>query len=315
MKSTNSIQPLEAEEFFLWDQERLLIDVRPGKEFKKGSLPGAISMPCEKEGDMVEIIQKFKKLIGKKELHIIDEDAELGALLSSQIPLRYLEGGYKGLKKWQETLFSKGKFLVVLGGYTGSGKSLLLSHLGTQGFQVINLEILARNKGSAFGYLPGVVQPKHEQFQHELVSMWLAFDMNDPIFIEEKGPFLGKVGLPKALYSSMSRAPMIELEVPFQQRLNYLLQTYKYLEKDFFRNAIRSIENRMGMSQNHRALHYYDSGKKEECFELLLLYYDKAYEKRRKQGWYGEKFIVKHQPDSLEKTTNQIRSWVDALKK
>jgi hypothetical protein len=44
--------------------------------------------------------------------------------------------------------------LIVLAGYTGSGKTDILHLLQQLGHQVINLEELAAHNGSVFGHLP-----------------------------------------------------------------------------------------------------------------------------------------------------------------
>lgn len=58
---------------------------------------------------------------------------------------------------------------------------------------------------------------------------------------------------------------MIHLDVPFEQRLVHILQTYELFEDGKFRNALQSLEERMGTSQNHKALHFHDTGQKEKC--------------------------------------------------
>ena len=64
-----------------------------------------------------------------------------------------LAGGYKAYRKWGRDQFEKEYKLKVLGGYTGSAKTLVLQELQKNGQPVIDLEALANHKGSAFGAL------------------------------------------------------------------------------------------------------------------------------------------------------------------
>ena len=92
-----------------------------------------------------------------------------------------------------------------------------------------------------------------------------------PVWIEEKGPFLGKLGIPATLYKKMIEAFIVELDVPFAERLIHVQNEYSQHEKKFFTNQIRKLEPRIGTSACHKALHYYSVGQLEKCFNLLLI--------------------------------------------
>ena len=61
-----------------------------------------------------------------------------------------LAGGYKSFRNLCIAQFSKEYLFVVIGGYTGSGKTDLLHSLLQQHKSIVDLEALASNKGSAF---------------------------------------------------------------------------------------------------------------------------------------------------------------------
>ena len=60
-----------------------------------------------------------------------------------------LVGGYKSYRKWVLAQFEKDYNFNIIGGYTGSGKTLLLHELKMQHKKIIDLELLANHKGSA----------------------------------------------------------------------------------------------------------------------------------------------------------------------
>jgi hypothetical protein len=61
-----------------------------------------------------------------------------------------------------------GTLFNIIGGYTGTGKTLLLHELRRLGNSVIDLEALACHKGSAFGALGENPQPSQEMFENLL---------------------------------------------------------------------------------------------------------------------------------------------------
>ena len=86
----------------------------------------------------------------------------------SRVKTHSLAGGYKAYRQLALDIFKRSYPFVVIGGYTGSGKSEILRELSKIGEQVIDLESLANHKGSAFGGLMMPPQPTTEQFQNDL---------------------------------------------------------------------------------------------------------------------------------------------------
>ena len=81
-----------------------------------------------------------------------------------------LAGGYKAYRKWVLAQFEKDYNFNIIGGYTGSGKTLLLHELTKQNKTVIDLEGLANHKGSAFGAIENTPQPGQEMFENMLAE-------------------------------------------------------------------------------------------------------------------------------------------------
>src|SRR5712691_8853717 len=73
-----------------------------------------------------------------------------------------LPGGWKAYRAWvrdELTRYPREIHYNVLTGPTGCGKTRLLTALGQVGAQVLDLEGIARHRGSLIGEVPGVSQP------------------------------------------------------------------------------------------------------------------------------------------------------------
>lgn len=91
-----------------------------------------------------------------------------------------LSGGYKTFRNWVLQQFEKEYSFRILGGYTGSGKTYVLHELKNEGEQIIDLEQLARHKGSAFGNIGFKPQPSQEMFENMLaVELVVSCEMID----------------------------------------------------------------------------------------------------------------------------------------
>ena len=97
-----------------------------------------------------------------------------------------LQRGYKAFRELVLSSFSSPKKLMILGGYTGTGKTEMLALLREQGEQVVDLEGLARHMGSAYGGIGKGAQPTTEHFENLL---WDELSKQDPhrtIWLEDE---------------------------------------------------------------------------------------------------------------------------------
>ena len=100
-----------------------------------------------------------------------------------------LDGGYRAYRRHVvgqlETLPSRFRF-VVLCGLTGSGKSRLLAALAAAGAQTLDLEAIARHRGSLLGEFPGVAQPSQKAFETAIAAALGALDPARVVFVESE---------------------------------------------------------------------------------------------------------------------------------
>ena len=79
-----------------------------------------------------------------------------------------LIGGYKKFRNHALETFKLPLQFKILGGYTGSGKTEVLKELKSNGEAVVDLEEIAKHKGSAFGNIGLPQQPTQEMFENIL---------------------------------------------------------------------------------------------------------------------------------------------------
>ncbi len=192
-----------------------------------------------------------------------------------------LIGGYKAYRKWVLAQFEKDYPFKIIGGYTGSGKTLVLHQLAKQQQSVIDLEGLANHKGSAFGALGENPQPKQEMFEN-LLAQELAncqLPTANCIWLEDESQRIGNLQIPMLLWYTMRKCPVYFLDIPFEERLDYLTEEYGKFEKEKLVNAVMRIQKRLGGLETKNAINYLLENNHKECFRILLTYYDKFYSK------------------------------------
>lgn len=205
-----------------------------------------------------------------------------------------LAGGYKAYRKWVQVQFEKDYNLNIIGGYTGSGKTLVIHELQKQNKTVIDLEGLANHKGSAFGAIAGMPQPGQEMFENLLAeALFIAScsvtvtnelhknneQQTTNIFLEDESQRIGNLQIPMPLWYTMRRSPVFFMDIPFEERLVYITEEYGKLKKETIKDAILRIQKRLGGLETKNAINFLEEGNLKACFRILLSYYDKWYQK------------------------------------
>ncbi|HKG68337.1 MAG TPA: tRNA 2-selenouridine(34) synthase MnmH [Segetibacter sp.] len=186
-------------------------------------------------------------------------------------------GGYKSFRRWCNIQFNKDYPFKIIGGYTGSGKTEILSALTLNGSTVIDLEAMGNHKGSAFGHLGQKSQPTQEMFENNLAMALFASGSADCIWVEDESQRIGTVSIPPALYMHIQKKPVYFLEIPFAERLKYIVDKYGIFEKEKLAESILRIKKRLGGLETNTTLEYLEAGDIFNCFKILLKYYDKYY--------------------------------------
>jgi tRNA 2-selenouridine synthase len=294
-----------------------LIDVRSPAEYEKGHIPGAVNIPLFSNEERASVgtvyvkqsrekaIELGLQLVAPKLNHFIAKAREVapagnvvvhcwrGGMRSKAfaqhlmdngfMDVSIVEGGYKSYRSFVLRSFDFPFNLKIVGGYTGSGKTKVINTLQALGYQAVDLELLAKHKGSAFGWSENELQPTVEQFENNLFEAIRTFNFTEPIWLEDESHSIGSVYIPLNFFSRMRESEVFFLDIPMHERANHLVKEYAKRSKEFLEEAIRKITKRLGGQNAKAALECLEQGHFFEVANIALSYYDKAYLKSLSQ--------------------------------
>jgi tRNA 2-selenouridine synthase len=237
-----------------------LLDTRAPVEFARGAFPAAVNLPLMSDEERAAVGTCYKARgqaaaieLGHELVAGAVRDARIDAWqrfaeahpegylycfrggLRSQIVQQWLagrgiayprvRGGYKAMRRFlidsREDCIARMDFVLV-GGATGSGKTRVIERLA----RAVDLEGLARHRGSAFGHLVEE-QPSQIDFENALAIELLRLGRSaGPVFLEDEGRLIGRIALPESLRARMAAAPLLVLEVPFEARVDAVVEDY-----------------------------------------------------------------------------------------
>jgi tRNA 2-selenouridine synthase len=304
------IRTLDIVEFLKLADSTPIIDVRTPLEFEHACIPGAFNIPifsneervlvgtCYKQQSREEAILLGFDLTGPKWSTFIKEalkiapDKKIGvhcwrggmrsgamawALNLYGFDVSLLEGGYKRYRNWVLAQFNEEYPLLILGGMTGSGKTKTLLELKNQNQQVIDLEDIAQHQGSAYGSMGKLIQPSQEHFENLLASQLVKTDHTQVIWVEDESLAIGKCFIPNPFFKQMREKNLFKIEVPFQKRVDFLVEEYGKLNKEFLTEKTLKIGKRLGPLQTKEATQAFENDQMDIFIKMVLVYYDKTY--------------------------------------
>ncbi|MXW12008.1 MAG: tRNA 2-selenouridine(34) synthase MnmH [Synechococcus sp. SB0668_bin_13] len=288
-----------------------LLDVRSPGEFARGHIPGAHNLPLFSDEERAAVgtlyarrgrraaVRHGLELVGPRLAALAEQAAALaaaeaslrmhcwrGGLRSSStawlletydLPCILLDGGYKAFRRWLRQALDQPRPVVLLGGHTGSGKTDVLHALRSAGAQTLDLEGLARHRGSSFGGLGQPCQPTTEQFENDIAMALQAVSPHRVLWIEAESVQVGRCRIPSELFHQMQQAPLVELQRPEQERLDHLLATYGPMPRQGLMEATRRIGKRLGPQRTQQAVEAIAAGNLRRACQVILDYYDRTY--------------------------------------
>jgi tRNA 2-selenouridine synthase len=199
---------------------------------------------------------------------------------------RRLEGGYRAFRRRVlsdlETLPARSQW-VVIQGPTGSGKTALLGALARQGAQVLDLEALARHRGSVLGggEIVGIdQQPGQRAFETAIWDVLRRVGTGRPVFVEAESRRIGRLGIPGEIFAILRMAPRVQLEVPLGERVDFLVRDYR--DAQLRPEALAAQLQRLAPLHGHRQIDAWRAmvGRGEWTAlarDLVVRHYDPAY--------------------------------------
>lgn len=288
-----------------------IIDVRSPGEFVRGHIPGARNLPLftDEERAIIGTLYKQRgrdvamleglRIAGPKLAPMVEQARSIapegrvrvhcwrGGERSGSVAWLLdrsgfsevcpLQRGYKGFRAHVLRSFHIDRPLLILGGYTGTGKTETLGHLRAMGQQTVDLEALAHHKGSAFGALGERPQPTTEQFENLLWNALGQLDPSQPCWIEDESIMIGRVKIPDAFFARMRDSHLFFVEMSAEERAERLVHGYGNYPKEALAEAILRIGKRLGPQHCKAALEALDAGDLRTVALITLKYYDKAY--------------------------------------
>lgn len=316
---------------------RPLIDVRAPIEFRQGAIDGAVNLPILNDEERALVgtlykqqgqeaaIQLGHQLVSgqKKEERLRAWVSEIeksdsviycfrGGLRSkttqawlkefADLDVSLIRGGYKRVRNYYLETLEKAKSggpFQVISGPTGSGKTELLRHLQSHK-PVLDLEFLAKHRGSAFGAYDEV-QPSQAFFENLVASQLLRLETrisSQGLWLEDESRMIGQVHQPISIFEKIRESDVVWIDDPVDIRGLRILREYvetplKKHPPDFvFRRllkAIQAISKKLGSEKakqmsDHIQLCQIDwvsrgdlSKNSDWIEELLRSYYDPLY--------------------------------------
>ena len=297
-------------------QYALVIDARSEREYAVDHLPCAVSLPVVDNEEYAEVGTTHRTdthrayLIGvayalKNMSHAIDElvarhpkDARMlvycfrggkrsklwfDALSTIGFRVDRLPGGWKAYRAWVRDQLSElpRRFHYrVLCGPTGCGKTRLLSALASVGAQALDLEDLARHRGSLIGDIPDVAQPTQKWFDSLLVEKLRSFDPAQPVWVESESKKIGAIEVPTALLDTMHGGRLYSLSAPMAERVALWREDYSHFERDLdaMMDRLRHLRPLIGGEECARWEGLVAERRAPELFQRVMeAHYDPAY--------------------------------------
>ena len=349
-----AIQKINISDFLTRRAEVPVFDVRSPGEYTHAHIPGALSLPLFTDEERKVVGTAYKQqsrevavkvgldYFGVKMRRMVEEVEELlkgrndkriivhcwrGGMRSAGVAwlldlygfnVSTLVGGYKSYRKWVHRQFEQDHPIHIIGGYTGSGKTPVLNELAQKGHIVIDLEDLAKHKGSAFGAIAGVPQPKQEMFENllaeELAQTKATTD--NPIWMEDESQRIGNINIPPAFWKTMRNSPVYFLDIPFEERLKHIAAEYGQLDKEQLLGAVSRIQKRLGGLETKTTQQCLEDNDITGAFRILLKYYDKHYKKALEKRNNPDVEIGQIQSNEVnaELNTNILLRWKELSK-
>lgn len=298
----------------------LFVDTRSPSEFEQGHIPGAVNVPLLEDEERAIVGTLYKKkgpeeakqkgleiVSGKLSDMVKDIASKMSSMPSASLVVycwrggmrsksvltilelmgitgKQLSGGYKSYRRYvQDRLldFSLRPKMIVLCGSTGVGKTTLLQILAERGVPVIDLEMLANHRGSAFGQVGRGKPATAQNFDAIILQLLEQYNEEPYIIIECESKRVGNVYLPNNLYQAMQSGHKILTKAKIETRVQRLILEYTDVlipHDPEILQSINSLTKKLGRKRVAQLTMDYETGNLAGFTKALLEeYYDPLY--------------------------------------
>lgn len=297
----------------------LFIDVRSQGEYAEDHIPGAVNIPILTDEERA-IVGTIYKEQGNEEAKIVGFRlfaqryqkfmADVRSVIQPGVPtyiycwrggsrseyvlellqnlgfqdLYKIAGGYKRFRAYalqRVTEWCTSKKAIVLHGYTGAGKTDLLTRLAAEGAPTLCLETLAQNSGSVFGNVFfRENQPSQKKFESLIFDFFMKSD-RDFYFVESESKRIGNVFVPDPLMDAIRTGIHIDIQTSADIRVENLYRYY--VEKggglESLLQPLNRLRKRLGNEVIDTMISQLEQGDYKAVIKPLLFdYYDPLYQ-------------------------------------
>ncbi len=259
-------------------------------------------------------VKKFREIEGKKAVFCwrggMRSRTSATVLSLMGVKALRLDGGYRSFRNWTVDKLNTVEWkpdALVLNGYTGSGKTIILHRLQTEGYPVIDFEGLANHRGSIFGQI-GMEPSNQKKFDGLLIESILRLQDSPYVIFEGESRRIGKVSLPDFVLEKKQKGLQLFIDIPIEERINHILDDYQpWNHEQECLEAYARIKRRIHTPIANKIESDLESGSYSSAIGLLLeYYYDPLYDHTAKQIPADQKITIK--ADNIDEAVDLLKN-------